>query len=230
MKRIFISTNYDRLEVVIGHELRNTHGINLLQNNNVLYFNETKNSFQAEPYANSALFLIKDEIIEGGNNPIDALSNLRILPDDYLMRHSRCTHNVQDFGNRVNNNGRHEDDDPYYSHVFKNIIFSRYINPIQKASAIIEFLFPTAEVVLGKKLDLLHSLFVPPVDTTEANRKWADIKKTVQTARASGIHVSLAEDENALATFQKSVNGINDPFDPGYIKALADLRDAILSS
>ena len=230
MKRIFISTNYERLEVVIGDDLRNTHGINLLQNNTVLYFNETQNSFQAEPHTNSALFLIKDEIIESDNIPVDALNNIRILPDDYLMRHSRCTHNVQDFGNRVNNNGRHEEDDPYYSHVFKNIIFSRDIYPINKASAIIEFLFPTAEFILGKKLDLLHSLLVPPVDIAEANNKWADIKKTVQTARASGITVSLTTNEDALTTFQNAVNGINDPFDPKYIKALANLRDDILLS
>lgn len=230
MKRIFISTNYERLEVVIGHDLRNTHGITLLQNNSVLYFNEMLNSFQSEPHNNTTLFLIKDEIHDGGNNPVDALYNIKILPDDYLMRHSRFTHNVKDFGIRVNNNGRHEEDDPYYSHVFKNIIFSRDINSIEKASAIIEFLFPTPEVVLDKKLDLLHSLLVPPVDTTEANSQWADIKNTVLKARASGINVSLATNEDEFTTFQKAVNGINDPFDPDYIKAIAKLRDAILPS
>lgn len=110
--------------------------------------------------------------------------------------------------------------------VFKTL----FDNEKDKVKRVIELVFPTAEAILSKKLDLLHNLLVPPADFAEVNKQWEEIETTVESAKASGINVSLATNEDALKAFQMAVNGINDPFDPGYIKALADLRDAILPS
>ena len=224
-KRLFISTNYDRLRRVIGNQ-RENKGINLLNESYLLYWNNI-NSFQINQLDDACIILVRDEVYDNNNTPIDTLENIQILQNDYLMRHSKYTHKIIDFEGRVNSGGQHEPQDPYYSKVFDYILDDLISD---KTEQIIEFLFPTTDIILGKKLDLLHNLLVPPADFAEANKKWEEIETTVESARASGIHVSLAEDENALTTFQNSVNGINDPFDPGYIKALADLRDAILSS
>lgn len=219
MKRIFISTNYIKLEKVID-EKRNLKGINLINNYDLLYFNKASQSFQAEPVIETDLFLVKDE----STTPFNLLT---INPEkDYLMHHNTIRNHTNAGFKGVHDKGMHEENNKWYTGVFDIILD----NEVSKAEHIIDFLFPTEEIVLGKKLDLLHSLLIPPIDIAEANNKWADIEKTVQTARASGITVSLATDENAITTFQNAVNGINDPFDPEYIKALADLRDAILSS
>lgn len=225
-KRIFISTNYDRLRRVIGDQ-RDNKGIQLLNENNLLYWNPNSKSFQINLLMDASIFLVRDENYGNNNTPIDTLENIQIQQSDYLMRHSRYTHKIIDFGGRVNSKGQHEPRDPYYSKVFECILDDS-IN--EKTEQIIEFLFPTSDIILGKKLNLLHNLLVPPADFVEANKKWEEIETTVESARASGINVSLATNEDALTTFQKAVNGINDPFNSVYINALADLRDAILSS
>lgn len=219
MKRIFISTNYTKLDKVID-EKRNLKGIHLIANFDLLFFNHASQSFQTEPVIETDLFLVKDE----STTPFNLVS---INPEnDYLMHHNTIRNHTNEGFKGVHDKGMHEEGNKWYTGVFDRILD----DDANKAERIIDFLFPSVEIILGKKLDLLHSLLVPPVDTTEANAKWANIRNIVQTARASGINVSLATDENALTTFQNKVNGMNDPFDPRYIEALTDLRDALLTS
>jgi hypothetical protein len=107
------------------------------------------------------------------------------------------------------------------------ILFS---NEQNKVNQIIQLVFPTSEVILGKKLDLLHNLLVPPVDFTEVRKQWKELQKTVKSAKESDINVSLASDENALADFEKSAAGLKDAFDANYLEALRNLRDKLLVS
>lgn len=228
--RIFITTNWDSLVDRVlpksaPNRNGNSKGINVLSNNNpILYFDMLNLIFQSNAIE-TEIILLHDESYN------TVINNLGIKKEaDYLLHHSIPNNPTPSYGELFGPHftiGQHELAGPKYPEVFE-VIFNDGIT--NKSEKIIEILFPTTEIILGKKLDLLHSLIVPPVDTTEANGKWADIKKTVQTARASGITVSLATNEDALTIFQKAVNGINDPFNPDYIKALADLRDAILPS
>lgn len=233
-KRIFITTNWNALETKVLPKAapnRNgvTNGIDRIGDGegkfNVLYYNERIKAFQGDEI-DSEIVLIYDKKYN------ESIKVIRIDDEkkrDFLLRHSipeNVTPSYEDkFGKNVTT-GEHERLGKNYPAVFK-IIFD---GENKKAERIIEFLFPTSEAILGKKLDLLHRLLVHPLDFAEANKQWIEIETTVESAKGSGINVSLATDENALTTFQNKVNGMNDPFDPDYIKALADLRDAILSS
>lgn len=124
----------------------------------------------------------------------------------------------------------HEEGDPYYGFVFNSIILNGEISANEKAAMIIEFLFPTAETILGNKLELLHHLLVPPVDFTEANKQWEKLKKAVKTANDSGVKVTLSSDEKALDVFETESTGKTDAFDPQYLDSLRTLRDKLLAS
>lgn len=221
-KRIFISTNFDRLRNVLGEAKRNQKGINLLSNNNFLYWNTDSKQFQATA-TQTNLFLVKDEVRDG-NNAIDALGGIEIQDTDYLMRHSKYTHRIQDFGNRIHQDGEHEQGNVFYTTVF-NFIFD---NGENKAQRIIEFLFPSAEAILSKKLDLLRSLLVPPVDYDAANKRWEEIKKAVKIASQSGLNITLATNEDALTIFQSQTSSVKSAFDPNYHLALTTLRNSLL--
>ncbi|MBK8808622.1 MAG: hypothetical protein IPO21_19115 [Bacteroidales bacterium] len=106
--------------------------------------------------------------------------------------------------------------DNLYPQVF-DIIFDGKDN---KAERIIEFLFPTTEAILGKKLYLLHYLLVPPVDFTVAQKQWEELKKAVKTANDSGVKVNLSSDEKALDVFVTESTSKKDAFDPEYLSAL----------
>lgn len=102
----------------------------------------------------------------------------------------------------------------------------------EKLNEFKETWFPSADVILGKKLDLLHSLLAPPTDEfKDAEKQWAAIKKTVEEAnknRSDDEKLSLATDENALTTFETSVSNITGAFDKPYLEALTTLRDKLL--
>lgn len=216
MAKIFISTNGDKPKnLYLSDEDKNEVENFLLQNG----FLENVNNVEIEVYKD--VFLISDEL--------EKLSTHVLRNTDYLLHHNSIKDGIKGlFDKRAE--GNHIIGIQFkYKNVF-DILLEDKIENDSKAQLIIEFLFPTSEAILGKKLDLLHNLLVPPADFAEANKQWEEIETTVESARASGISVSLATDENALTTFQNKVNGMNDPFDPDYIKALADLRDALLSA
>lgn len=99
-----------------------------------------------------------------------------------------------------------------------------------KVKRIIELVLPSAEAILGKKLDLLHHLLVPPVDFTEAHQQWEELKTAVKTANDSDVKVTLSSDENALNVFETESTGKTDAFDSEYLSALRTLRDKLLLS
>jgi hypothetical protein len=103
-------------------------------------------------------------------------------------------------------------------------------NESNKINRIIQLVFPSADAILGKKLDLLHHLLVPPVDFTEANKQWEELKKAVKTANDSGVKVTLSSDEKALDVFETESTGKTDAFDPQYLDSLRTLRDKLLVS
>jgi len=223
MERLFISTNYVQLFLVI-EDRRNQVGINLLNGDpQLLYWNIDENKFQSEPVIETNLFLIKDVSM----NPFHGSAITIDKDKDYLMHHFTCNHINVGFKN-VHSEGSHISNNQYYKGVF-DIIFSEVASK-EKASKIIEFLFPTAEAILGKKLDLLHSLLVPPVNIVSANAQWEEISKTVKKAQESGINVSLTSDDKALNDFVSEVRSITEAFDPKYIEALTQLRDKLLLS
>lgn len=103
-------------------------------------------------------------------------------------------------------------------------------NEEDKVKRIIELVFPSEDAILGKKLDLLHHLLVPPVDFTEAQKQWEELKKAVKTANDSGVKVTLSSDENALDVFETESTGKTDAFDSEYLSSLRTLRDKLLVS
>lgn len=231
MKRVFISTNYNKLQFIIG-ERRNELGINLLnsEDNHVLIFSEgTFKAYQANPTQVGYLFLVNDSsnLLNNSGNPIISINKEK---DDYLMRHNTCNHEALFKKDNIHRKGMHEEGDPFYGYVFNDVILNNNISADQKALKIIEFLFPTSEIILGKKLDLLHNLLVPPVDFKKANEYWEELKKIVEIAKESGINVSLASDENALADFETEAKEIKEAFDPKYLESLRTLRDKLLVS
>ncbi len=208
---------------MVIEDKRDQLGINLLNTNlDIIYWNISETKFQAEPL-DTNVFLIKDESVNPFENQKIAISK----DNDYLMHHSTCNHINTGFKN-VHSDGMHEPNNPHYTEVF-DIIFSQ-ITPMDKAAKIIEFLFPSADAILGKKLDLLHNLLVPPVDFTEAQKQWEEIKKSVKTANDSGVKVTLSSDENALKDFTNDATGITDAFDPKYLESLRKLRNKLLVS
>jgi hypothetical protein len=120
------------------------------------------------------------------------------------------------------------------SHVSRSLHESAFTilfgNENNKINRIIQLVFPSEDAILGKKLDLLHNLLVPPVDFTEAQKEWKELKKAVKTANDSGVKVTLSSDENALDVFVTESTGKKDVFDPAYLESLRTLRDKLLVS
>lgn len=218
MGKIYISTNRNQPKNLYTSDKDKTKLTAFMETNG--FINGVRDNVK-EVFAN--VFLISDELdLLPPNITIDRKS-------DYLLYHKDTKQTVKE-GFDFAQEGHHVIGKKFkYEDVFV-ILFDDSIQPDNKAKQIIEFLFPKADTILGKKLDLLHNLLVPPADFAEANKQWEEIETTIESARASGIIVSLATNEDALTTFQNAVNGINDPFDPEYIKALAKLRDDILLS
>ncbi|MCC6447698.1 MAG: hypothetical protein IT215_03335 [Chitinophagaceae bacterium] len=143
---------------------------------------------------------------------------------DYILYHETSTQEVKEAITTVFNathivHGSHivgASHDKVYRILFDN--------DNNKAQRIIEFLFPTADTILGKKLDLLHSLLVPPVDFADAKEQWKKIKEAVDEARTRGVVVSFPADVLPLTDFETAVSNITGAFD----KALTKLRDTLL--
>ncbi len=208
MKQIFITTNKTTLEDL---------------------FRETS-------YENDAnLFRIPFTLSEG-DLTFYAVSDTLEFPASYnidknndgILFHNSCSEEVK---TKITNSFNHSKGGSHVSmslheSVFK-IIFG---NEIDKIKRIIQQVFPTSEAILGKKLDLLHNLLVPPVDFTEVNKQWKEIKKAVKAAKDSDIKVLISSDENALRDFVNESTGKTDAFDPKYLEALRSLRDKLLVS
>lgn len=220
IKRIFITTNITRLRENITGTRQDELGIEQLGHNNcnALYLNEN-NRFDTNT-TSSSLILIFDE-----SYPITITNIGEINTDtDGLLHHTTTPQNEQYTQFLHKKEGLHENTDEHlYKPVFK-IIFD---NDNNKAQRIIEFLFPTADSILGKKLDLLHSLLVPPIDFTDADTKWKEIGDAIKNAPKEA-NVSPLIDDKALETFKNAVSGKTDAFDKGYLEALTILRDALL--
>lgn len=147
MDRIFISTHFDGLGLVIG-EKRYEKDINLLQNNNLLYYSISNAKFQVEPIETN-LFLVKDD------SQLDLPIN---KANDYLIRHSTCSHSEQfDF---INQDGMHEEGDSIYTKVLE-IVFDDVVPEEDKTSEIIKELFgkKRLEKLFRQKTDFLYSIY-----------------------------------------------------------------------
>ncbi len=208
MKQIFITTSHTSLKAL---------------------FKETPYEKQANSFnvdfkhmeGELTLHILSDEIQFPNGFKIDKVN-------DGILFHDSSSENVKTtITNAFNHSkGGSHVSGSLHERAFK-ILFS---NEHYKVNQIIQLVFPTSEVILGKKLELLHTLLVPPVDFTEAIKQWKELQKTVKTAKESDINVSLASDENALTDFEKSATGLTDAFDPKYIEALTQLRDKLLVS
>lgn len=147
MDRIFISTYFDGLGLVIGDK-RFEKEINYLENNNLLYYSISKGKFQVDPIETN-LFLVRD------NSQLDLTIN---KANDYLIRHSTCSHSEKfDF---INQDGMHEEGDLIYTKVFE-IIFDDEKNGEEKASKIIKELFDKKRIekLFRQKTDFLYSIY-----------------------------------------------------------------------
>lgn len=216
-KRIFISTDANlhgtfggRSDTDFQTKL-NISNLSLLNNNDIVYYNGTVFDTTS---TGSSIIIVKD------------LSTTKLTGinanTDFLLHHKKTDSHVTNVVNNFEGQkvlGQHPD--KYYKDVFK-IIFDDTIN--NKAQRIIEFLFPTADTILGKKLDLLHSLLVPPVDFADAKEQWKKIKEAVDEARTRGVVVSFPADVLPLTDFETAVSNITGAFD----KALTKLRDTLL--
>lgn len=228
-KRIYISTNFNRLRRVIG-EQRNNRGINHLDNNFLLSWNSINNCFEAGFNPDTDLFLLRDEAYDENNNPIDTLGSTTILATDYLKRHSKYTHSINQFEDRIHSKGQHEENDPIYTRIFELILREN----IDIANKIIEFLFPSREGILGKKLELLHTLLVPPVDLNINLKEWKELEEVVKKANEANLNIEINTEawrKFVLEDINGKASEFNEnPFSEEYINALTSLRDALLSS
>lgn len=241
MNRIFISTNATlrglystgdniaRTGYEIEHKKIQDLNISLLTYENpMLFYSETDKIFKTLD-ENSKIILIND--LTPCEDPQSSFPETLKIDDknDYILHHSREDRHInwietESFFSKTK--GMHSLRDNLYPQVF-DIIFDGKDN---KAERIIEFLFPTTEAILGKKLDLLHYLLVPPVDFTVAQKQWEEIKKAVKKANDSGVKVTLSSDEKALDVFVTESTSKKDAFDPEYLSALRTLRDKLLVS
>lgn len=223
-KRIIISTSWSKLEFL--QDNREKKRLQLLENNLFIGYCYLNNEFVALK-SDTDIILIQDiatkETLVG--------ANINFNKDtDYFLHHTNDNGLFNDqedlFGSKIQKGAhetRHED---FYQPIFEFILGDLE----NKADHIIELLFPTLEIILGQKLDLLNNLLVPPTDFTAAQNQWEELNKAVKTANDSGIKVSLSSDANALEDFITKSKGKTDAFDPEYLSALTTLRDKLLVS
>ena len=228
-KRIIISTSWDKLNFI--GRARETKNLNLLSLksedgkkfiNKFIGYNHTTNAFEAKKI-DTDIILIQDTAMLG--DLIDAGLTFN-KETDYFLHHTNNNGllNKQDQQFKATTSGAHE---TAKEHKYKPVFDFILGEDNNKAQRIIEFLFPTADSILGKKLDLLHSLLVPPVDFTDANAKWKEIGEAIKIAPKEANLSPL--DANALETFTTAIIGKTDAFDKGYLEALTILRDALLN-
>lgn len=120
--------------------------------------------------------------------------------------------------------------------VYKNILFplQSALNQNEPNETTINnlldrlYLFFSGDPVLEAKLELLHSLLVPPADLNSDYNKWNELKKVTKDTVSS-------KEKMAWKSFAcEPINGKiaseyhNTPFDEHYIKALSELRDKLL--
>lgn len=216
MAKIYISTNGDKPKNLYTNDQSKENVEAFLIKNG---FDTIANNIEREVFKD--VVLISDEL--------HSLTTEINSATDYLLYHNVTKSEIVNLFDRKTP-GNHMIGDQYkYQKVF-DILLSEKIEDETKAKLIIEYLFPTADIILGKKLDLLHNLLVPPIDFITAQNHWNEIKNVVKKAKESGIKVSLASDENALNDFEKSAKGLTDPFEPNYLEALRTLRDQLLDS
>jgi hypothetical protein len=209
MKRIFISTNYDKLGKVIGDN-QDEKGIKDLNNDEIslLYFNNSTFNFQTSLIENAILLLVKDTstLIDSNKTPLVKINK----DEDYLMGHSTCKH--LELFEYTHTDGMHEQKDPFYTSVFKTI-FDDSIQPADKVEEILKVLGFTEEQKTEKnehesKLNFLHHCLTKSgLNKDEVtNSEWAKLDE----------YKNLSSQAN------------DGPFGANYISALRSLRDKLL--
>lgn len=208
MKKIFITTSKESLTDLFYKTDYQNHA-----NSFTIPYSLTDGEF--------SLHIVSDEIIFPDDFKIDK-------DKDGILFHDSSSDDVKtNISNSFNRSkGGSHVSGSLHEKAFK-ILFG---NEEDKVKRIIELVFPSADVILGKKLDLLHNLLVPPVDFTEAQKQWGELKKAVKTANDSGVKVTLSSDEKALDVFETESTGKTDAFDSEYLSALRTLRDKLLAS
>lgn len=236
MKRIFISTDWDRLRdsvLPVAAPNRNniTKGIDLLgQTNSLLYFNSNTFTF-SEVQINSEIILIYDEDYSNAINLIDTDKGT-----DLLLHHSRPNNPTPDYSIKFDHKvtGEHELTGRNYPDVFK-IIFNDAIT--DKLSEILKVLgFTDKEVeekeTLESKLNLLHHCLTPEgcKSVTWGEDYKIEVKKMSEDGQELTEQLGLINDIKAKELFVKLKQTTDGPFGENYLSALRTLRDKLLVS
>lgn len=213
MKRIFISTDWDRLRdsvLPVAAPNRNniTKGIDLLgQTNSLLYFDSNTFTF-SKVQIDSEIILIYDEDYSKAINLIETDKGT-----DLLLHHSRPNNPTPDYSIKFDHKvtGEHELTGRNYPDVFK-IIFNDAIT--DKLSEILKVLgFTDKEVeekeTLESKLNFLHHCLTPGGLTEKdvKNSEWANTDE-----------------------FKKLQSAADGPFGDNYLASLKALRNKLLVS
>lgn len=210
-KRIIISTDHGKLFDVIGNN--NTQKqLLLLQNNKFIGYDYTTNEFAANKF-DTDIILIQHSATK------DELRNIAFKKEtDYFLHHTNTNalSSVQMtlFFGIID--GKHETPPEYkYKPVFDIILDPKN----NKAERIIEFLFPNADAILCKKLDLLHQCLMP-VDAygVVLKKDWWKEENDKKEA------------ENNLNNLKTAAKKNNEPFNVEYMQALEKLKHALLQS
>lgn len=156
MKRIFIATNYKKLDNLFYNKSSTgvksilvSLGIKLLNYADQLYYSIGDGVFKEKPGADSNIILLSD--IKGDFNTIEIHKD-----SDFILHHSTSDSLINWRNDNFDHNkiqlGDHTQKGKYYYTIFKDYIFNNSIKRDEKANLIIDILFPPQRNILNEKL------------------------------------------------------------------------------
>jgi hypothetical protein len=224
MKRVFISTDFDRILNLFAEEKDKEDKaekmfiiINSKEKNLPAFYNVEKNCFLKQNNS-SQIILLRDTLVKLENINIDD-------NNDYLLYHSITKSAIRGLFKK-SKLGHHEpEEECHYKPVF-DIILDEEGN---KFNRIMNFLFPPEKDLLETKLVILHKCLA---FEEISNINWEVDGTIILTDKKTGESKILPEKitDNVVKDKFEILKGLktSGPFGDEYINALTELRDCLL--
>lgn len=201
MKRIFITTNLDRVYGTLygGDEYADEKA------KAEVHFAQLPKEYEYNN--NLKVIVLSDDNVALGTETIDP-------NHDYILYHSSYAPSQEIINSFKDNKGDSHEPNHLHDKVYQ-IIFNDEKTDTNKAREILEVLGFTDEEVKKKdeleaKLNLLHICLTP------------------DDAKIATLDSLLVSHQTEFTTFQATIKDLSDPFDKPYLEALTTLRDALL--